>query len=136
LGLFLAIQTPTPVAAYGGRTPGAVVAFYYPWYDQRDPNVWNRGKMVSLPSPTYDSRDANFVKGQMDRARNVGIDAFAVTWTGTSGDWADRFKTMLNNASSGFTLAVHYEASLASDKSVNGTISRANQPIYIMKGSR
>jgi len=123
LGLILTIQSPTLAAAYGGRTPGAVVAFYYPWYDQRDSNVWNRGKMVSLPSPLYDSRDANFVKGQMDRARNVGIDAFAVTWTGTTGDWADRFKTMLNNASGGFTLAVHYEASLASDKSVNGTIS-------------
>jgi hypothetical protein len=120
--LFSFAQTPTPAEAYGGRTAGAVVAFYYPWYDRRDPAVWNRDKMVSLPSPLYDSRDMNFVRGQMDRARGAGIDAFAVTWNGTTGDWADRFKNMLDTASGGFSLAVHYETTL-SDTSVAATVN-------------
>jgi hypothetical protein len=122
LSLLIMAQSPVSALAYGGRTPGAVVAFYYPWYDQRDPDVWNPGKMSSLPSPKYDSRDLNFVRGQMERARNAGIDSFAVTWNGPTGDWADRFKAMLDSAGNGFTVAVHFETSLMQDKSVNKAI--------------
>ncbi|MEI7554918.1 endo-1,3-alpha-glucanase family glycosylhydrolase [Candidatus Chlorohelix sp.] len=122
LSLCMFGQTPQAAQAYGGRTPGSVVAFYYPWYDQRDPKVWNRGLMSSLPNPLYDSRDANALRGHMDKARSAGIDAFAVTWNGSTGDWADRFKTMLTSASGGFKLTIHYETTLA-DTSVNATIN-------------
>ncbi|MEI6043602.1 MAG: hypothetical protein WCS37_04315 [Chloroflexota bacterium] len=110
--------------AYGGRTPGAVVAFYYPWYDSRDPgSFWDRNKMSSLPSTQYQSSDLNFVRGQMDQARNAGIDAFAVSWNGSTGDWANRFNSMLNMASGGFTIAVHYETTLVANNSVENTIT-------------
>jgi hypothetical protein len=122
LSLFFWGGNAATVEAYGGRTPGMVVAFYYPWYDQRDPNVWNRSKMVTLPSPLYDSRDMNALRGHMDKARNAGIDAFAVTWNGTSGDWTDRFNAMMNMASGGFKVSVHYETTLA-DTSVGATIN-------------
>ncbi len=122
LSLFTFSQS-APALAYGGRTAGAVVAFYYPWYDARDPDFWNSGKMATLPSTRYDSRDMNFVRGQMDTARNAGVDAFAITWNGQSGDWADRFKSMLNMASGGFSVAVHYETSLINDNSVGNTVN-------------
>lgn len=138
--LILAGQTSTtPAQAYAGRTPGAVVAFYYPWYDSRDPGSWwNSNKMGSLPSTQYQSSDMNFVRGQMQQASNAGIDAFAVSWNGPSGDWANRFTQMMSMAANGFTLAVHYETSLLADKSINATVANltyirdhyANDPRY------
>lgn len=124
LSLYLFAQPAAVAQAYGGRTPGAVVAFYFPWYDQRDPNSWWDGnKMSSLPSTKYQSSDLNFVKGQMAQASKAGIDAFAVSWNGATGDWANRFKSMMDMSESGFTIAVHYETGLLGDKSVGATIA-------------
>jgi len=110
--------------AYGGRTPGAVVAFYYPWYDARDPNsFWDASKMSSLPKTRYQSGDFNYVRSQMTQARNAGIDSFAVSWNGPTGDWATRFSKMLEMADNGFTLAVHYETTLVSNNSLENTVA-------------
>ena len=49
----LTCSQPVSAAIYGGRTPGAVTAFYYPWYDvSGNDNTWrDRGnQMGSLPA--------------------------------------------------------------------------------------
>jgi Glycosyl hydrolase family 99 len=121
--LFSFTQVNTAQAQTGERTPGMVAAFYYPWYDPRDPDTWNPNKMASLPATKYSSGDINYVRGQMTQARDAGIDSFAVTWNDPQGDWANRFRAMLDNAPSGFTISAHYEVTLARDTSANTTIS-------------
>ncbi|HEX2911125.1 MAG TPA: glycoside hydrolase family 99-like domain-containing protein [Chloroflexia bacterium] len=127
--LMAANQASTAQAApFGGRTPGAVAAFYYPWYDiDGNINVWQRdaGKMVSQPATLYHSGDINTMRNQMQQARDAGIDAFAVTYNATPGSWRDRFNALLNNAPLGFSIAAHFEVSLMrdQDKNVNGVVN-------------
>jgi hypothetical protein len=124
LTLFLTFGAqPQSAQAYGGRTQGAVVAFYYPWYDNRNAaSWWDSSKMTSLPATQYQSSDMNYVRSQMTTAATSGIDAFAVTWNGPTGDWANRFNSMLG-MNTGLYMAVHYETGLLADKSVNATIT-------------
>ncbi len=122
LNLFILGQPAYESLAAGNPTPGAVVAFYYPWYNSGSSD-WNRDKMSSLPNPQYNSNDPAFVKGQMDRALNAGIDAFAVTWNGPVGDWDNNFKRMLASAGGGFSLAIHYETTLVNNNSVEITVN-------------
>lgn len=123
VSLFSYSQAGTAQAQTGERTPGMVAAFYYPWYDPRDPDTWNPAKMASLPATKYSSGDINHVRSQMVQARDAGIDSFAVTWNDPQGDWANRFRAMLDQAPPGFTISAHYEVTLARDTSVNTTIS-------------
>ncbi len=130
-GLILAAGQSQPAQAYGGRTPGAVAAFYYPWYDvSGNINTWRQdaGKMISQPATLYHSGDVNTMRTQMDQARKAGIDAFAVTYNAAPGAWADRFKTMLDNAPAGFGIAAHFEVSLMTDsaKNVGGVVNALN----------
>ena len=129
-GLSLTASQPTPTLAqpFGGRTPGAVAAFYYPWYDvDSSINVWQKdaGKMVSQPASLYHSGDVNTMRSQMQQAHDAGIDAFAVTYNATPGSWADRFKLLLTNAPTGFSIAAHFEVSLLPDniKNVGGVVN-------------
>ncbi len=141
--LFLTAGPPATSLAYGGRTPSAVVAFYYPWYDiDSNINVWQKdaGKMASQPNPLYNSGDPNTMRNQMQQARDAGIDGFAVTYNAAPGTWADRFNFMLNNAPTGFSVAAHFEVSLMPDnlKNPGGVINAlrilrstaANNPHY------
>ncbi len=117
-GLSLSTMSASTAEAYGGRTPGAVVAFYYPWYEVNSvANYWQRdaGKMASQPATTYSSGDINALRNHMNQARDAGIDAFAVTYN-TNKDWKNRFYAMLDNAPSGFQLAIHFEVSLLSNE--------------------
>lgn len=130
-GLFLAAGQSQPAEAYGGRTPGAVAAFYYPWYDiDSRTNIWQQdsGKMTSQPSKLYSSGDVNTMRSQMSQARSVGIDAFAVTYNAAPGTWADRFKALLDNAPPGFSIAAHFEVSMMrdQDKNIGGVVNALN----------
>jgi hypothetical protein len=128
VGLALAAGQSQPAEAFGGRTPGAVVAFYYPWYDVNgNINIWRQdaGKMASQPATLYNSGDVNTMRSQMAQARQAGVDAFAVTYNAAPGAWADRFKTLLDNAPPGFEIAAHFEVSLLrdQDKNVGGVVN-------------
>ncbi|MDB5078800.1 MAG: hypothetical protein JWP00_724 [Chloroflexi bacterium] len=129
--LVLTAGQSQPAQAYGGRTPGAVAAFYYPWYDvEGNLNTWRQdsGKMASQPGNLYHSGDVNVMRNQMNQARSVGIDAFAVTYNAAPGTWADRFRAMLNNAPPGFSIAAHFEVSMMrdQDKNVGGVVNALN----------
>ena len=124
----LTCSQPISAAVYGGRTPGAVAAFYYPWYDvSGNDNTWrDRGnQMGSLPATLYHSGDVNVMKTQMDQASTAGIDAFAVTYNSYGGSWKDRFYALLNNAPVGFSIAAHFEISLLNggDKNVGYVVN-------------
>ncbi len=130
-GMVLAAGQSQPVEAYGGRTPGAVAAFYYPWYDiEGNTNIWRQdaGKMASQPSTLYHSGDVNTMRSQMDQAYRAGVDAFAVSYNAAPGTWADRFKALLDNAPVGFSIAAHLEVSLLrdQDKNVGGIVNALN----------
>ncbi|OJV94836.1 MAG: hypothetical protein BGO39_34270 [Chloroflexi bacterium 54-19] len=129
--LFLAAGQSLPAQAYGGRTPGAVAAFYYPWYDVGgNINTWRQdaGKMTTQPATLYNGGDGNVMRNQMNQARQAGIDAFAVTYNAAPGTWADRFKYMLDSAPTGFGIAAHFEVSLMrdQDKNVGGVVNALN----------
>lgn len=125
---FLQTGESANAAAYGGRTPASVVAFYYPWYEvNQSYNVWQArgGEMASQPANTYSSSDANALRTHMQQAYNAGIDAFAVTIDGNrTPDWSNRLRQMLDNAPRGFSLAAHFEVSLLpeGEKNVDGVV--------------
>ncbi len=121
-GLLLACNYPTQAAAYGGRTPGSVAAFYYPWYDiLPNYNVWQArgGEMASQPSTLYHGGDVAALKRQMEQAKSAGIDAFIVTYNSYDGDWKTRLRLLLDNAPVGFSIAAHFEVSLLDGKDRN-----------------
>ncbi len=127
-GLLLSCQQSVYAAPFGGRTPGAVAAFYYPWYDiNGNYNVWQaRGnEMASQPATLYHSGDVNAMKRQMDQASKAGVDAFAVTYNAAPGDWKDRFNLLLKNAPVGFSIAAHFEVTLLrpQDTNIDGIVN-------------
>jgi hypothetical protein len=74
-----------------------VLAFYYAWYDQ---NTWTPSLVSDLPAQTYNSNDPAAMARQIQQAQGAGIDAFVVSWIGTSNPTDSNFKTMLSLARS------------------------------------
>ncbi len=102
---FAAILRGTPPAQAGDER--LVLAFYYPWYDNK---TWNSGKVPDVPQTPYNSDNRAVMARQVDQAKNAGIDAFVLNWWGKKNRTEKNLKALLDVAAEkGFRVSVDFD---------------------------
>ena len=91
-----------------------MLASYYPWYGHKDPRWAEKGVFDHPLIGSYNSSDPNLIDYHLSLARDAGIDAFLVSWSGPDNIYDQRFRQMLmqitNSARfSGFRLGIYHE---------------------------
>src|SRR5262245_40080569 len=66
-----------------GQQERAVLALYYPWYNQE---TWSMPSLSDVPAIPYDGFDPEAIARHVGWAHGAGIDVLVSAWFGPTGD--------------------------------------------------
>lgn len=123
------ISTASDLLRAGGPLPPIpptkhhlVLAFFYPWYSL---DTWTADRrLYDSPTVPYSTDNQSDLQTLMTTAKNAGVDAFMMSWSGKDYNGSIDHQRMLRclaaASASGFKVGVLFEMTLANPQHVDG----------------
>jgi glycosyl hydrolase family 99 len=106
---------PSPIASR------LVLAFFYPWWNLE---TWSNPIFIDRPMQPYTTDSTTDLTREMTQARNAGLDALVVSWSGKAFDGGIDNRRMLAcltaGQSAGIKIATLFETTVANRENVDG----------------
>ena len=145
------LRTGGPLPAPPPLNSRLVLAFFYPWWN---PDNWSSPIFIDRPLQPYSTESVSDLSRVMTQAKDAGLDALVVSWSGKAFDGGIDNRRMLNCLSAGqnagIKVATLFETTVANPQHVDGSADRgtvfrwlvdivdtyASHPAYLHVGNR